>query len=65
MKSDLIKILDVLFDEPSHEPDLSAVRNIAATTYYPITLMAEVVRLMWLAAERPAEFDEAVSALYE
>lgn len=65
MKSDLIKILDVLLDEPNNSPDMAAIKNIAATTPLPVTLLAEVVRLMWLACERPHEFDEAVLALYE
>lgn len=65
MKSDLIKILDVLFDQPKHEPDMAAIKNIAATTPLPVTLLAEVVRLMWLCGENPDEFDKEVSALYE
>lgn len=65
MKSDLIKILDVLMDSPETAPDMAAIKNIAALTPLPVTLLAEVVRLMWLAAERPSEFDEAVFALYE
>ena len=65
MKSDLIKIIDVLFDDPKHEPDLAVVKNIAAATDKPIALMAEVVRLLWLADERPDEFGEALVALYE
>lgn len=65
MKSDLIAILDILLDDPSHEPDLAAIKTIAYTTNQPIALMAEVVRLLWLAAEKPEEFDKAVVALYE
>lgn len=65
MKSDLIAILDIVMDDPSHEPDLAAVKTIAATAEKPIALMAEVVRLLWLAAEREQEFDKAVVALYE
>lgn len=65
MKSDLIRILDVCFDNPSEAPDLAAVKNIAAATDKPITLMAELVHLLWLAAEREPDFDKAVCALYE
>lgn len=65
MKSDLIKVLDVLMDSPDTEPDMAAIKNIAALTPMPVTLLAEVVRLMWLACERPHEFDSAVLALYE
>jgi hypothetical protein len=65
MKSDLIAIIDTLLDDPTCEPDLAAIKTIAATTHAPITLMAEVVRLMWLCAERPSEFDAAVMDLYD
>lgn len=65
MKADLIRILDVCMDDPCHEPDLAAIKTIAGSTDKPIALMAEVVKLLWLAAERPDAFDQAVSALYE
>lgn len=65
MKSDLIAIIDVLLDIPSSEPDLAAVKNIAATTEAPIELLAQVVRLLWLAGERPEQFDAEISELYE
>lgn len=65
MKYDLIAILDTVMDQPNVEPDLAAVKTIAYTTNQPIALMAEVVRLLWLAAEKPEEFDKAVCALYE
>lgn len=65
MKSDLIAIIDVLLDIPSSEPDLAAVKNIAATTETPIELLAQVVRLLWLSGERPEQFDAEISELYE
>lgn len=65
MKSDLIKIIDVLLDSPADEPDMAAIKNIAYTTPLPVTLLAEVVRLMWLAGESPADFDKEICALYE
>lgn len=65
MKSDLIKILDVLLDSPAEEPDMAAIKNIAATTPLPVTLLAEVVRLLWMSAEKPQEFDNAIMELLE
>lgn len=65
MKSDLIAVLDVLFDNPSVAPDLEAVKNIASGSEHPVELMAELVRLLWLADEKPFEFDDAVVELYE
>lgn len=65
MKTDLISVIDILLDEPGVEPDLAAIKTIAYSTSKPVALMAEVVRLLWLAAEKPEEFDKEICALYE
>lgn len=64
MKTDLIRILDIVMDDPKTTPDLAAIKTIAYSTSKPVALMAEVVQLLWLAAERPREFDDAVLELY-
>lgn len=65
MKTDLIQVLDVLMDSPEESPDMNAISAIAAGTDKPIALMCALVEMLWLASEKPEEFDEAVCALYE
>lgn len=65
MKTDLIRILDIVMDDPKTTPDLAAIKTIAYSTSKPVALMAEVVQLLWLAAEKPEEFDKEICALYE
>lgn len=63
-KSEVIQILDVLFDDTSCPPDLNIVANIAAGSSQPIALMCAVVQLLWMSGEVPEEFDKAVESLY-
>lgn len=65
MKTELIQVLDVVMNEPERSPDLSAISAIAAGSKRPISLMCELVHMLWLASEHPEEFDKAVCALYE
>lgn len=64
-KSEIIRVLDVLLDDPQSGPDMNVISQIAAGSSTPIGLLQDVVYLLWLCAERPLEFDEAVVGLYE
>lgn len=65
MDSELMQVLDILMDDPTSEPDTSAVSAVIAGSSKPIALVQGLVRLLWLAAERPDEFDTEVVALCE
>lgn len=61
--SELEQIIDVLFDDPTTIPDMNIISHIAAGSERPIGLLKDVVYILWLASERPDEFDEMVKAL--
>lgn len=62
--SEVIQILDICMQEPDTPPDRNAISAVAAGSSTPIALLSEVVRLLWLAAERPEDFDGEVNNLY-
>ena len=64
MNTELIQIMDILMDEPSQYPDLSAVSAVVAGSERPIALVQGLVYLLWLSAERPEEFDSEVVRLF-
>lgn len=65
LNSELSQLLHVLMDEPDHEPDLNIVSHVIAGSEQPIALTQQLVLLLWLAAERPDEFDQRVLDLNE
>ena len=64
MNTELIQIMDILMDEPSQYPDLSAVSAVVAGSEMPIALVQGLVYLLWLSAERPGGFDSEVVRLF-
>lgn len=65
LNDELVQLLDVLLDQPDREPDLNIVSHVIAGSQQPIALTQQLVLLLWLAAERPHEFDQRVLDLYE
>ena len=63
MNPDLIKIMDILWDEPERIPDLGAISEVIQASKKPIALVQGLVYLLWLASERPDDFDVEVARL--
>ena len=63
MNPELMQIMDILMDEPNQMPDLEAVSTIIAGTDKPIALVQGLVYLLWLAAEKPEDFDAEIVRL--
>lgn len=60
---ELAQILDILWDEPGHAPDMNLVSHVVAGSAQPIRLLQDVVYVLWLALETPQEFDKVVGEL--